>query len=69
MLLLNHATEVVAEDLAEHFVHHRRRRLAPHGIAELPLNHAERAFHVAPLVVVGKILVLLELEVVKHLLE
>lgn len=38
---LNQAANIVAEDLAEHFVRHRDIRLAPHMIAKLRLDHAE----------------------------
>lgn len=36
--------------LTKHFVDHRRIRLAPHGIPELPLDGAEGRFDVTPLV-------------------
>jgi DNA polymerase-4 len=64
VLLLDQAAEVVAEHLAQHFVDHRHVGLAPHRIAELPLDHRERRFDVRLKVVVGHVLFLLELEVV-----
>ena len=46
-----------AQDFAEDFVLHRRIGFRPERIAELPLNHAERAFDVAPLMVMAQKLV------------
>jgi hypothetical protein len=47
--LLNDAAEIVANDLRQRLIHHRRVCARPHGIAELPLDHAEHGFHVAAL--------------------
>lgn len=46
-----HNADVVAQQFAQRLVLHRRVRLAPHRVAELPLNHGERRLHVAALVV------------------
>ena len=59
---LNQAANVVADDLAKHFVCHRGRGLASQMVRELPLNHGEHGFRVAPSVVVGQELFLPELE-------
>ena len=65
---LNQAADIVAEDLAEHFVRHRHIGLAADVIAKLRLDHAEGAFDVGPLVIVPQELLAVEGEVVEHLL-
>ena len=62
------AADVVAEELAEDFVLHRRVGLAHHAIAELRLDHAEHGLGIAPLMVVLGEVLLIELVVQEHLL-
>ncbi len=62
---LNQHADIVAEDFADHFVLHRHVRLAANVVAELGFQHAERALDVAPLVVMGKEIVLTKSEVVE----
>ena len=50
---LDQAADIVTYELAKNFVLHGNVRLAPHAVFELRLDHAERRFHVAPLVVMG----------------
>ena len=63
------AANVVAEHLAQRLVLHRHLRLGTHGITEFGLDHAEGRFGVAPLVVMGVELFLIEREEVERLLE
>lgn len=42
---LHQDAEVVAEDFAQHFVHHRNVRLRADAASELCLNHVERRFN------------------------
>jgi len=58
----------MTENFAECFVDHGHIGLASQTVSKLPLHHAERGFNVAPLVVVGKEILLAEHEVMKHLL-
>src|SRR6266700_929537 len=69
MLFLDQTAEVMAEELAQDFIDHRRVGLGANRVPQLPLDHAERGLRVAALVVVGHELVLPEAEVVEHLLE
>ena len=48
LVLLNQTGQAVAENLAEHFVLHRRIGLAPNTVAKLAFDCQERAFDVAP---------------------
>src|SRR5581483_6736598 len=57
----------MAENLTKRFIDHRNISLAAQAVSEFPLNHAERGFDVAPLVVVLQELVFAEVEVVVHL--
>src|SRR3990170_5056898 len=52
--LVDQHNEIMAEHLGERFVDLSRVALAPQRVAKLPLNHAERALDVRPLVVVGE---------------
>ena len=52
--LVDQDHEVMAEHLAQRFVLHGRVRLGAHGIAKLPLDHAERRLDVGTLVVVRR---------------
>lgn len=65
---LNQAADIVAKHFAQHFVFHGRVGLAANVIPELPFNHADRGFHVRPLVIVGQKFGTVELEIVIHLL-
>jgi hypothetical protein len=58
----------VGQHLAERLIFHGNIRLAADRIAKLGLNHGKGGFDVAPLVVMGRKLVLLEREQVEHLL-
>lgn len=49
---LNNTTEVMAQDLAQHFVDLRRVRLAAESFTEFCLNHGEHRLDVAAPVVV-----------------
>ncbi len=69
VLLLVQDAQVVAQELAEHLVDHRRLSLAAHERIELPLHHREGGLDVAPQMVVLEELLLSVLEVVKHPLE
>lgn len=69
MRFVNKHNKIMAQNLTKGFVHHRRGRLAPQGIAKLALQHAEGRFHVAPLVVVLKEFLPLVHEVSEHLLQ
>jgi hypothetical protein len=62
MRLLDHATDVVAEDFAKDFIHHRHIRFAPNVIAELRLYHREYGLDVATFVVVPVKIFAVELE-------
>jgi DNA mismatch endonuclease (patch repair protein) len=59
----------VTKHLAKHFVASRDIRLAPHDVTELRLNHHHGRFDVGSLVVMGKELLPLELEVMERLAE
>src|SRR5262249_12784661 len=67
-LLLINAANVVAQDFAKHFVHHRIIALRPDAIAKLAFDRGESRFHVRPLVIMLHVFVGLELEVMKSLL-
>ena len=69
LLLLDQARQIVAQELAQHFIDHRGVVGAHDEMAELPLDGAERAFHVTPLVVVRHVFFLVKLEVMKCTLE
>ena len=68
-LLLDQHADVVAENLAQHFVDHREVAFRAHVMTELAFDRGEGRFDVAPLVVVGQVFIGLELEVVERLLE
>src|SRR5262249_53559210 len=53
--LMNQYSDVVAQDLEQHFVLLGDRRLAPHGIAEHAFDREERPLDVAALVVVRQV--------------
>ena len=57
----------MTEHLAQRLVDHRNIGLASQSVAELTLHHGERRFDVGTLVIVGKKVCALELEVVIHL--
>ncbi len=57
----------MAKNLAQNFVFHGDIGLASHVIAEFCLNHHDRGFNIAAIVVVGEKLFAIEREVVKHL--
>src|SRR5579859_3157214 len=65
-LALNQAADVVAQELAQDFIFHGGVRLAPNVVPELCLDHAERRFDVAPLVIVLEEFFPMEAVVVEH---
>lgn len=58
-----------AKHLAQRLVRHRHDRLAPHVVAEIRLDHADRGFHVGPPVVVVQVILAVQAVGVVHLLE
>ncbi len=58
----------MTKNFTKHLVFHRNVGLAPHVVAELGLNHHDRGFNVAALVVVREELFPIQREVVKHFL-
>src|SRR5437588_631495 len=66
---MNQAHNIVAQDFRQSLIDHSRIGLRAQRVSEFPLNHAERGFHVAALVVVHQVLIPLVHEVVEHLLE
>jgi hypothetical protein len=66
---VNDHNEVMGQQFRQRFVHKCRVGLAPQRIAKLPLDHAERAFDIRPLVVVAKVLFAVQTEQMEHLLE
>ena len=65
---VDHHDYVVAEDLAQGLVDHRRVAFASQGIPELPLDHREGCLDVRAPVIVGHKFFLPRVEVVEHLI-
>jgi len=65
---VNQAHQIVTQNLAKRLVKRSSIRLRPQGVSEFPLQHAERGFDVAPLVVMRQKFIPLEHEVMEHLL-
>lgn len=63
----NQAADVVAENLAQHFILHGHVSLAANRVAKLRFHHAEGRFDVRPLVVVLTELFAAQTEVVERL--
>jgi hypothetical protein len=66
MRLLDTTANVVADDLAQHFIDHGDIGLASNGTTELRLDHRERRLDVAPLVIVLQEFITIELPIVIH---
>lgn len=58
----------MTQNLTQNLVSHGGIGLAPHMVAELGFNHHESGFDIAPLMVMGKELFLIEREVMEHAL-
>ena len=65
---LDHHTDVVAEDFAEHFVDLGHWRLCSDRRTELRFDHREGAFNITPLVVMGQELATVEIVVSQHVI-
>jgi hypothetical protein len=64
---LDHTANVVTDELGQDFVFHCDVRLAPHAVAELPLNHGETGLHIRALMVVAQELLFPQAEHMVHL--